>query len=603
MNIRSEIENPFTVTTPEGMKAEKVVQLFVDVFSDFPKVPREGHVFIHGPRGSGKSMMFRYLQPDCQQIVRTCSLSQLGFYSIYIPLKNTDLKLTELKRLEDKHATFVLNEHFMTLAITQAIFNSLSELKLESYPDVLNELKDFGKDTFFRLLRNCGWTNGIDNSLTRINTTEQFIKELSSINNTLFIDVVNYLKRLSFTSEVIQYNGPLCGYMDFLYPMLCKLKELSFMPKGPIFLLIDDADNLNLTQTKILNSWVASRTSSQVSIKISTQMQYKTFRTATGQSIDTMHDFAEINISTIYTSSHKDKYRERVWSILSKRLNSGDKIEVKPEEYFPADKAQEKAIKKIADQYRKQWQSSGRGFRPSDDATRYARPDFFKGLAGKSKSTPSYSYAGFEQLVHISSGIIRYFLEPAAAMYSETFAENDGKPVKFIPPTIQDKVIKRQSYEFLFNEFDKMRNDEDEEALNPDIVSKLYNLINALGGTFRLILLSDRAERRVFSIAFSDEPTKEILDVLHTGVRLGYFHLSSIGNKDGTGRTPLYILSRRLAPHFNLDPTSFAGYLFVTTDRILEAMSKPSTLLRRIKMVGLDSVFDDRQLKLHMDKE
>ena len=143
-----------------------------------------------------------------------------------------------------------------------------------------------------------------------------------------------------------------------------------------------------------------------------------------------------------------------------------------------------------------------------------------------------------------------------------------------------------------------MFDDQSKEAPPAEDVTKLSNLIRTLCGTFRQILLSDRSERRVFSIAFSDTPDEEIKRVLKLGSQLGYFHVSAIGNKDGTGRTPLYVLSRRLAPHFNLDPTSFAGYLFVTSDRVRQALSNPDRLLRQMKTKGVDAVFETGQLEL-----
>lgn len=79
--------NPFQITTPEDLDAETTVSLFVDVFTDFPKIIDQGHVFLIGPRGVGKSMMFRYLQADCQCIVEKCKFSELPFIGIYIPIK------------------------------------------------------------------------------------------------------------------------------------------------------------------------------------------------------------------------------------------------------------------------------------------------------------------------------------------------------------------------------------------------------------------------------------------------------------------------------------------------------------------------------------
>ena len=602
MEKSEELRNPFTVTTPEGMSAERTVKLFVDVFSDFPKVIREGHVFLHGPRGSGKSMIFRYLQPDCQCLAKERNLSDLPFYSIYVPIKNTDPKITELLRLEDKHASTILNEHFMTMNIALITFMSLSEHISEYTDDTLVEqVKVFAVEPFFELLADCGCDSAQFPPFENVSTIQECFQAIADVCEKIFKQFLLYLKRLSFQTEPVPYNGPLCGYFDFLFPMLCELKKLAFMPDGPIYLLIDDADNLNTTQTKILNSWVASRTSSDVSIKVSTQLQYETFRTVTGHTIDTPHDYSEINISTIYTTStFKGTYRNRIQKIVSQRFNLFG-IDSTPEEFFPVDAKQEGAIKEIAEKYRHDWEDKGRGYRASDDATRYARPDYMKSLAGTSKSSHSYSYAGFDQLVHISSGIIRNFLQAAADMYSEVEARSSRQPITFIPPRIQNSVVRSQSDDFLFDTFENMRGDESEETPDKDLLMKLFNLITALGGTFRQILLSDRTERRMFSIAFSNAPNENIRKVLSRGEQLGYFHLSAIGNKDGTGRTRLYILSRMLAPHFNLDPTSFAGYLFVTSNRIEEAMHNPDALLRRVKKDGADSVFEEfeeRQLKL-----
>ena len=590
-------ENPFAVTTPESMSAKDAVDLFVDVFTDFPKVPRPGHVFLHGPRGCGKSMMFRYLQPDCQVLACGGSLQDLPFYSIYIPLKNTDFKLTELLRLDGQHASTLLNEHYMVMSIAQATFDALSKQQIgEDEADWLQKARSFANDSFRELLRSCGWAGAGSQSLGEIDSVARGFAAMADTCTTLFVEMVSYVKKLAFSRDVPPYEGPLCGYIDFLHPLLCSLKDLPFMPRGPIFLLIDDADNLNLTQTRILNSWVASRTSSDVSIKISTQLQYKTVRTVAGHTIDSPHDYSEVNVSTIYTSQ-KGTYRDRVREIVTRRLKHAG-IDHTPDEFFPVYEKQEKAIAVIAKSYKDRWDEHGRGHRASDDATRYARPDYIARLAGPRKSTHTYRYAGFDQLIHISSGVIRYFLEAAAEMYSEVKAQPVKQPVMSIPSRTQDTVIRRQADAFFFNEYARMMRDDSEEAPPGDVTARLFNLIRALGGTFYQILVSDKAERRVFSVAFSDEPSDDILQVIRLGERLGYFHVSAMGNKDGTGRTPLYILSRRLAPHFKLDPTSFAGYLFVTSSTVSQAMQNPNALLRKIKADGVESVFETLQLKL-----
>jgi len=593
--------NPFTVTTPEDMPATEAHSLFVDVFTDFPKIIDEGHTFLHGPRGSGKSMMFRYLKPDCQQIRLGCCIDKLPFYGIYIRIKNTDLHITELQRLEGKHASFILNEHFMVMHFSQIIFDALIKencIEINNSKNVaaMNQLFN---DVFLRHLGNCGFNKDVIKVFTYQNVLD-CLKSMYEICEIIYSQVKSYFKRLSFHEGIIPYDGVLCGYLDFLFPLLKGIKDLPFMSNGPIFLLLDDADNLSKTQTKILNSWVFTRSSSTVSLKISTQLKYSTYYTISGDMIETPHDYSEVNISTVYTASNKDKYMDRVREITAKRLSLA-KINSSPEDFFPFDEKQEAAIKKLSEELKAKWENGeGRGYRANDDVVRYARPDYIKSLAGKSKSSSTYSYSGFEQQVHLSSGIVRYFLDAAKQMYNEEVATGRQQDIIFIPPGVQNKVLREKAEEFLFDHLVK-------KADHPAItetdknIRKLFNLIEGLGGLFRLCLLSSRSERKVFSFAFSNQPPDDLLEIIELGAQYGYFHQSTIGKKDSMtgGRTRLYILSRRLAPLYNLDPTGFAGYLFVEGTFLAQAMHRPDALLRRLKTAkDIDNVLMPKQLNL-----
>ena len=56
--------NPFAVVTPEEMTAEQANQLFVEMYSDYPQIRRQGNSIITGARGCGKSMFIRCSLPD-----------------------------------------------------------------------------------------------------------------------------------------------------------------------------------------------------------------------------------------------------------------------------------------------------------------------------------------------------------------------------------------------------------------------------------------------------------------------------------------------------------------------------------------------------------
>jgi hypothetical protein len=596
--------NPFAVQTPEDISAKDAHDLFVDVFTDFYQVPNQGHTFLNGPRGSGKSMMFRYMLPDCQSIKENKQYEELAYFSFYIPIKKTDLNIIDLKRLES-NAQNLFNEHLLVTYISEIIFDNISELlKLQKTDEkkLAIQFKSFYENDLSHLLNSSGFLNESYNiedndSLTVI------IDKIKSI----FIHInkasKHYIKRITFNKDVY-YEGSILGYLDFLYPMLVALKNIDFFPsERPFFLLIDDADNLNLTQTKILNSWVSYRTSAKVSLKISTQTHYKTYRALNNETIDTPHDYSEVNIATIYTSS-KNKFYKRVKDIVEKRIKIFLKTDINAEDFFPNNEKQEEEILKISSDIRKNFKEEGKGYTASDDVKRYARPNYIKNLKSK-RSGSTYSYAGFEQLVSISSGIVRYFLEAASLMYGEVLSNQTV--ITEIPHSIQNRVIQNYSDKFLFDEFENIfkekQNADDNKILKEEKLSKpdmLLNLISGLGGMFHIILISNASERRVFSIAFTNKPNNELEDVLKLGVRYGYFHLSSIGNKQGTGRTKLYILSRRLAPHFKLDPTSFAGYKFVDRDLVTISLTNEKLFIRKVKekIDFLGEKYDVQQLKI-----
>lgn len=585
--------NPFAVQTPEGMSAEDVISLFVEELTDFHQVPKTSHTFINGPRGSGKSMIFRYLEPDCQSIALNRPTIELPFYSIYVPIKETELNITELARLTEAHGNFVINEHLMTINIAIKALASLR--KNSSITDdnaISRKIWTFYNASVVPLLRQ----GGADPAPALPPFEEDADAAITHIENTLleiYAVVLGYLRRIAFPNAQFSYSGPLYGYLDFLKPFLKGMRTHELIPPAvPIFLLIDDADNLNLEQTKILNTWVSYRTTKDISLKLSIQQTYKTFKTATSKTIDNPHDFSMVNIYDIYTSQ-KNKYRSRVEKIVEKRLRLHG-INVPPHEFFPPDVSQEKSIASIKEKYKADWEKSGRGARPQDDADRYSRPDYIKSLRGTSKSGSTYSYSGFDQLVHVSSGVIRYFLEPASLMFALQKSLKPARQVTKIEPGVQNRVVREQADEFLFDQLEKLARDEDDPTA-PNRIRKLRNLIDGLGALFQGILLSGAAERRVFSVAMSDSPDDDVRAIFDLGVKHGYFHRSTIGNKEGTGRTDLYILSRRLAPVYTLDPTGFAGYKWVTNDFVRQAIFAPKRLARLIKDRGVDEAVDPAQ--------
>ena len=567
--------NPFAVQTPEGLSAEDMVSLFVDVFADFQLVRNEGHTFLNGPRGTGKSMMFRYLEPDCQQRATEAGLDELPFLGVHVPIKHTRLNLTEIERLRQSHAEALVAEHYMVLVSMKRCIDAVKRAEVSESSENVTAVEGFCRSKLPELMGVVGYDGGFP-AIPSQGTVYDLLCWLEQVLVGLLGELASYLRRIAFPGAPLIYEGPLGNYIDLLCPFVNALRALPFLPKGPVYLLLDDADNLSLTQTKVLNEWVSTRSTADICLKVSTQLKYKTYATLTGSMISTPHDYDEINISAIYTSQ-KMRYRERMRSIIGKRLDRHS-VNGSPEEFFPVDIKQERKIESIKQEYLAKGDEEARGTRARDDATRYARPDYIKRLGERRGGLTRYSYSGFEQLVHISSGVIRHFLDAAAEMYAEELAREGT--VEAILPSIQDRVVREQADRLFFSEFDKIARDHATTTPPYELLERLRSLVRGLGGAFFELLISNAAERRVFSIALSDTEDGEVLDVLELGVQYGYFHRSSIGTKRFAGRTPLFILTRRLAPFFSLDPTSFAGYQFITTAELRSAMTDHAGFIR-----------------------
>jgi len=590
----NKINNPFTIISPEDLTADTAHQLFVEVYSDFPQVKNPGHSMIIGARGSGKSMIFRCLLPDVLKLTENCKVEDLEFIAFHIPIKNTTLKITELQALEKHHASNMINEHFFVLNLMMQITTALTKMCVE---DITFESESFSNlvKRFHRRLKLQGCNKTCENETENAASVFQSMYELFE---DMHYEFVQYLIGLNDheCETAYRYDLPILSFQGFVVPFLQSLREVPVFNNKNIYLLIDDADNLSKTQTQILNSWLSCRTAPSVCLKISTQIgNYKSFVTTNGTLVEAPHDYQEINISEKYTTS-KSNYYNRIHKIVEKRLNLAGITNVSPEEFFPTYEPQETAIETEKKRLLETWEISGRGNRPIDDAQRYARPNYIRDLGGTRKQRSSYMYAGFETLVHLSSGIVRLFLDSAAAMYDEELKGKKAERIESISHTTQNKIAREKADEFLYSQFRRLEIDDSPLSGNLNKTQKLQNLIFSMGKTFHDILVSDRSERRVFSIALSNIPTPEMMSVFELGVQTGYLHRSYIGTKDGAGRTWLFVLNRYISPVFVLDPTSFAGYLFVTNDCIENAMNTGA----RIKQI---TNTDEESLQLSLFDE
>lgn len=614
------IVNPFAVVTPEEMTASEAGQLFVEMHSDFPEVIREGNTFLFGARGSGKSMLIRCSMPDVMMEREQLTFDQLPYFATMLSVKKTSLNLSDLGKLDDLHIPYSINEHFMASYIAMQAFLSLSKIKFPEGTFIVDEYKSFFKNTFCRYLETSGSSTKVKVSyLSQNHFFESLYEHLSKLTDKF----ITYLKTINLNKDsVVNYTLPLFSYSRFVVPIFMKMISLPGFPKlKPILIFIDDADNLSKVQTEILNSWVASRYQPNISLKVSSQIRlYKTYLTSTGILIESPHDYQEINTSFLYTTKNaKRNYYDKAMKILLKRLQlqgiyhnvdieNTSEVENALISYFPEYQKQKEGIKAEEEKIIKGYKDRGRGSRLNDDIRRYAIPNYIRALGGTRKSRSTFQYAGIDNIIHLSSGIIRYLLDAVAKMYDIESQKKSECGVRNISYSVQNDVLRTKGDFYLFTELRKnltMAIDENPIIIldNPtNLNEKLGNLINAMGKTFHDILISGnaedpfsgRSERKVFSIAISnpEQVEKEVWDVLNHGVRLGFLHEAFIGNKEGNGRTNLFVLNRCFAPVFTLDPTGFQGYLFMNNQDLLRAIKNG----KKLREVGTEIDDDLKQM-------
>lgn len=595
--------NPFSIKKPDDMDPAYVAEYFVDTHTDFTKILEAENTFINGARGTGKSMLLRSLEISVMaNINKVDHVSNLDHLGVHVSLRKEDFGITEYIQLFGAEGA-ALGEHLLVMSICYHLFRGLHESvhlmtddHIDKLIDVFSEYYcDSGGDKFS--------INKDSSHSDKLHRLQRFCERSGS-------KIRAYAKSKLTRNSDSAYTGPLCGFRDFLLPLIDEAKYIKYLPDKPVFIMLDDADNLPKSMQRIINSWISMRVYPKLCLKVSTQLGYATYRTLDNRLIESPHDYTNIDVGSVYTNTG-DRYSKRIEEIVTKRLALAE-IHVKAKDFFPINVKQIQKLDKIKVDIRNEFkEGKNKGSsRVNDEVTRYAIPRLMRELY-KTKSAHTFSYAGYDSLVNLSSGVIRWFLEPAAKMYDEVMSENKDKNLEEISVSIQDRIITEWSKSFAgklqIPELDDDINDDviikdaSLHALtNKDDINKLHNLINGLGNFFRYRILDENAsEQRAFSIVIRQDISNELAKVLGLGVRLGYLQKADNSSKELFGsRRPRYILARRLGPHFRLDISGYAAHLSVTAEQLEIAIIAPDKFVKLKTVNKIKDTMGQQQLFL-----
>lgn len=565
------MRNPFFNDETESYKIEEIYEWFVGDETVLSQLYKPKHNFICGDRGTGKSMLMRYLEPYCQFKANGGWKSFLekddSFIAFYIPIPKNLINI-KVFQSSDLPVSETIFAHYFNMLMTESIINTMQTQLCEvSVNDTVK--KEFVKK-FVKLLNPLpGSVKEIDRLINRTASPFEWILSFVDKEKNRITNYINY-----FALRKIEYRGSLSDYHTFVLPFVKLIKKLYDFDNS-IYLLIDDAGNVFDFQQKTFNSWIANRNHHDLSIKLSTVMSYyKTFLTLTGDYIDGKNDFQYIHLDNYGSKSEVSSSRE-LKKIIDKRLKECD-ISYDSNEFFEIFPKQ----KTIMEQARLKAEELAKNRNIADEAryvNRYTMREFYNILSDKSKNkriSISRKYCGIDDIISFSSYNIRYCLKTCSMIFDEVYPNvtdltpNDIRP---IPSEIQDNVINKLSKSevvsiTLFK-----------EHYNYERIYELKQLIISLGTLFRKRLLDyECAEYGVtaFQTSMSDL-TAEEREVIKIGVEQCYFLRRFYSDKDGSTINTAYALNKMFFPYFKLELAPFAGRIKINHEDFKKALISP----------------------------
>lgn len=542
------MNNPFELVTASKLTASEATELWCDD-SRLDRVRGRESCFINGNRGTGKSMLFRVLQPDCQKLLYPGE--QPNFLSVYFSVRDSDFMIEELQFMQSNRQKNALSESHLILLILRQLFVILRET-----PEVIStELRPRFVQLVMDSIQTAFEFSKVNPSELSDSGYEEALERIIELFHVESTRIVNHIVRQLYGPEE-GYSGPLFFFDGILAP----IADFFFDEVGRcLFILIDDGDDLPLSHTIVLNSWIARRRRSTV-FKVSTMYTYKTFETRSGSKIQQPHDFIQYDIATRFIDYDSEDYVDLMRWICIKRfgkvgLHGKDGEPIEPTLFFPEDREQNERIEIVRKELTKKYNRIYSGRSVSDYVYRHLTSEYMRNLNEK-RSLGTYKYTGFRTLAILSGGLVRDFIICAQWMYDNASRKQDGV-VDHIPPAIQDRIVRNYSDTILSEIGDSRLKRSGKEE---DWVA-VANIIKGLGAVFKQKILSQDSERRVFSFAFQSPPSEETLWLLDLAIMEGYLVRGFISKKEGIGRRYLYVLTRRIAPAFSLDVSAYSAYM------------------------------------------
>ncbi|MDD5361938.1 MAG: hypothetical protein PHN88_07375 [Ignavibacteria bacterium] len=554
------MNNPFFYIEANKLKKEELINYFIDEYNHNEFIRSSKNVFLIGERGSGKSMVLMYNSfPFYSQMLKMehkeIDYSNIG---IYIQITSALFDKNEYELLKDDIKKSLIAEHYLVLVISIKLIENI----LLYCPEIiktedLNKLRkkllnifeiDAGENDPFEVLHE---------KLMRIQVNTQDI--LSKLTDT--------------------YPTDSLSFFSFLIPLIDVIKSLKCFSDTHFNFLIDDAQNLNNIQKRLLNSWVAYRDHSDYSLKISiTRPEEYIFLTTTDGSILEGHDYIARYTEGRFQNKLSD-FGILANKIIKKRIELFGLKDITPEQFFPMNSGLEKDLSEFKQKVYKEAEAiyeKDDKKKINDYVYKYARAEYFRNRDPQANKPP---YSGFEIITNLSTGILRSLLEPCFRMFDRAKDEYDILLEKHIEPDIQENIIQDLSQQ----KWNSITEIMPTSVLGCTVekANQILQLFVNLGDLFRSRLLDKEAsEPRAISFTISaiEEISNSEKEILLDLLRIARIHgilFKRLSSAKQAGKFEVYYTPHRMLwPIKGLDPVGQHARVSIRAKLLLEAALK-----------------------------
>lgn len=464
-------QNPFEKNLVEDWRLEEFPKNYremVDCFFPPDFMHKLGAIDIKpkilmGGRGTGKSHILRMI--SIQSVINRIKIkkeeeeekspeeiklkledykeSYFGVYlkaTLFSPLSTTNVTYLSINQLKS------LFEHLFNMQVSIAIINSLKFL-IDACEDIPIEKEEKV------CLKICEKFNQI------INKSRTFLDIIDSLNTQVEI-IQKLLKEFPWYNDFSRFEGKIhfTTSPDFIIDLFDVIRK-NILKDKVLFILLDEYDELDEYQQEIINRLIRNRT---LTFRIASKIGgIKTFEYAKGKELDEIHDYDPI--IPLHFETLKERifpYKNLLKNIFIKRLtiygdyeiNDPEKILTSPilgNEKITKEEIQQE-LKKIRASLKKKREIKNPEKYWKNFERHYKEAAIYRLLRDKGRDK---LYAGFDEYVSLSSGIVRQFIllcrDAFLLAHMRRVPIEKGKP---IPLKIQSEAAERVSRNLLLTE-------------------------------------------------------------------------------------------------------------------------------------------------------